>query len=101
MKKTMKNHQRSIRMSDFTMTVVEGIHGDGFNRKFENLVYMFAQQERDIEASIKQLRKEEKALVDRIGSLKSIERTLGSVKSYLDSAKRFVDNSPIDGQISL
>lgn|GEM_PF-2449956 len=101
MKKTLKNHQKSLRMSDFTLTVVEGLDGNGFNEKFESLVYMFSQQERDIKASIKQLKAEEKRLIDRIGKLKGIEYSLRSIKNYLESAKRFVDNSPIDGQLEL
>lgn len=88
-------------MSDFTLTVIEGIHGDGFNQKFENLVYMFAQEERDIKARIKQLQKDEKALVARIGKLGDINRNLNNIKHYLDSAKRFVDNAPLEGQESL
>jgi len=101
MKKTLKNVAKSIRISEFTLCIVESVKGDGFNQKFERLVYDYSQAEKDLQERLNTLRAEEARLVERVDKLNSIERSLKDIKYYLDSAKRIIGNSPIDGQLEI
>ena len=101
MKKTLKNIAKSIRISEFTLCIVNQAEGDGFNQKFERLVYDYSQSERDLQTRLKSLRAEEKQLIARIGKLYAVEKDLKNIKYYIDNVRHFIGNSPIDRQLEL
>lgn len=102
MKKTLKNNQKCVRMSDFTLCVVEGISGKGFNDKFENLVHTYANEEKDIQRRIETLKADEKRLMKRIETLSAqANRYLPDISRYLNNVACLVKNAPIDGQLEL
>lgn len=102
MKKTMKNNLKSVRMSDFTLAVIEDMPGEGFNQKFEKLVYDYSQNCRDIQSRITTLQAEEKRLIERLDFLtKQANRCMPDISRYLNNIAQIVKHAPIEGQTSL
>ncbi|MCX7746603.1 MAG: hypothetical protein N2645_06915 [Clostridia bacterium] len=82
-----KNNQKCVRMSDYTLSVVEKCKGEGFNEKFENLVVDYDKTipEREkyiqnLEGQIKDKLKTLKDIEDRIRGLKNIEFSLENLR---------------------
>mgnify|MGYP000868610760 CR=1 FL=1 len=78
-----KKNQKSIRMTDEVFKAVENYRGEGFNEKFENLVYDFIRQREDLArqaellyAHISDKRDEMRRVQQRIARFKDVERRL-------------------------
>ncbi|MEA4830564.1 MAG: hypothetical protein VB121_11350 [Enterococcus thailandicus] len=79
----MKSNMKSIRMTDEVFNAVNEFRGNGFNEKFENLVYDFLRQREQLvreaellQAHISDKRTEMKRVQQRIAKMKDVETRL-------------------------
>ncbi|GHV19271.1 hypothetical protein FACS189425_09740 [Clostridia bacterium] len=86
-----KSNQKSIRLSDFTVAVIEDTIGDNFSEKLTNLVYDYAQHEQDLRASINALTKERDELKRQIGDLSTVHLKIRRIKQFLDQADDLIN----------
>jgi hypothetical protein len=97
----MKNNQKCVRMSDEVLGYVNGFPGEGFNRKFENLVLYVMKEEGRIKNSIAILEKRELELKRSIADFRSMKVTMDRLKSYMNGIEAMLTERNVDGQMKL
>lgn len=90
-----KSNLKSVRLSDEVLQYVENFEGDGFNQKFENLVYFCMKEEKqkhmlleDLEQLITLKRKKLNAIDAFSRNLLLTQRNLEAVQSGLEDLRQ-------------
>lgn len=80
-----KSNQKCVRMSDDTLAIVEKMKGDGFNQKFENIIYEYTRREPELKKRVAALEAEEKRLLKRTNELRT------AANGYLSDINRYLE----------
>lgn len=90
-----KTNMKSVRLSDEVLEYVESFEGDGFNQKFENLVYFCIKEEKqkrilleDLDQLITLKRKKLNAIDAFSRDLFLTQRNLEAVRSGLEDLRQ-------------
>lgn len=83
--KEKKNVQKSIRMTEQTADYVDSFPGNGFNEKFENLVYFCMANEKSIQQKITAAENRLGILNKEISTKRQLVTKLQSLEIHIDS----------------
>lgn len=87
--KKPKNVQKSIRMTQEVCDYVNGMEGDGFNEKFENMVIFCMKEKSDIEKEVAQAEERLQETNNRINEHSKIARQVQDIQCAVE---RFSDD---------
>lgn len=86
-----KCNQKSIRISDEVLAFVERQTGEGFNQKFENAVYKFSKEEKELDNRIKQKRKEYEELCTKVNKLRNTAFNLQNIENEIKRCNMVIE----------
>lgn len=89
-----KSIQKCVRMTQAIFDFVDKQKGNGFNQKFENLVFRYQKEEKEKTKILEQLNKE---IAEKMQIIKELDSEIGKkrslVNNLLDSFKCSLDNT--------
>ena len=90
MKSDVKNNQKSVRLSDYAVEIIEKQQGEGFSKKFESLVYEYARKSEEIKEKVRDLEARESFLRRKVSELIKVRDTLESIGKYVEQIEGLI-----------